>query len=223
MLEPRVKDVGAPRPARRLVVGLTGGIGSGKTAVADMLAARGAAVLDADAIAHELTAPGGGAIAPILAAFGPSMITPDGAMDRPRMRAAVFADPALRRRLESILHPRIGEALHARAAIIPGPYLVLVIPLLIEGLERWRDRVDRIAVVECPESEQIHRVMARSGLSETQARAIIATQASREQRRRVADDLIDNTGSLEDLRARVASLHQQYCSVQLAESPKSAC
>lgn len=213
MLEPRIDNGGDSNPVRRLVVGLTGGIGSGKSAVADMLAALGAGVLDADAIAHELTAPGGAAIAPIRLAFGSSMITPDGAMDRIRMREAVFADPDLRRRLESILHPRIGAALRARAAVIPGPYLVLVIPLLVEGLERWRDRVDRIAVVDCPESVQIQRVMARSGLSETQARAIIETQASREQRRRVADDLIDNTGSLEDLRGRVASLHQHYCSI----------
>ncbi len=178
-----------------------------------MLAGLGAGVLDADAIAHELTAPGGDAIEPIRNAFGPAMITAAGALDRTRMREAVFADERLRHQLEAILHPRIGTTLRARAASTPGPYLVLVIPLLIEGIDRWRASVDRIAVVDCPQSMQIQRVMARSGLSEAQARAIIEAQATRAQRLRLADDRIDNASSIEGLRAQVATLHQQYCSL----------
>lgn len=196
--------------ARRFTVGLTGGIGSGKSAVADLLAEMGAAVLDADRVSHELTAPGGGAIEPLRAAFGDAMITAQGALDRARMRAAVFADPALRLQLESILHPRVGEVLRERAASVKGSYLVLVVPLLVEGLARWRDYVDRIAVVDCPESLQIERVMRRSGLSAEEVRAIMATQATREARRRAADDLIENSTSLEALRARTRRLHAQY-------------
>ncbi|MDE2130013.1 MAG: dephospho-CoA kinase [Betaproteobacteria bacterium] len=194
----------------RLTIGLTGGIGSGKSAVAALLAALGAGVLDADAIAHELTAPGGAAIAAIQQAFGAEMITPAGALDRDRMRAAVFADPAKRCALESILHPRIGQAMRERAARTAGPYLVLVIPLLVENLPRWRSAVDRIAVVDCPESQQIARVMRRSGLDAAQVRAIMATQATREARRRAADDLIDNSADLAALQKRTRDLHAGY-------------
>ena len=195
---------------RRFTVGLTGGIGSGKSAVAELLAEMGAAVVDADRISHELTAPGGAAIEPLRAAFGDAMITAQGALDRARMRAAVFADPALRHQLESILHPRVGEVLRERAAKAKGNYLVLVVPLLVEGLARWRAYLDRIAVVDCPEALQIARVMQRSGLSAEEVRAIMATQATREARRGVADDLIDNGTSLDALRSRTRALHAQY-------------
>ena len=196
--------------AHRFTVGLTGGIGSGKSAVADLLAEMGAAVLDADRISHELTAPGGAAIEPLRAAFGDAMITAQGALDRARMRAAVFADPALRLQLESILHPRVGEVLRERAAMAKGSYLVLVIPLLVEGLARWRPSLDRIAVVDCPESIQIERVMRRSGLSAEDVRAIMATQATREARCGAADDLIENSTSFDALQSRTRALHTQY-------------
>lgn len=194
----------------RLTVGLTGGIGSGKSAVASLLSELGAAVLDADAIAHELTAPGGMAIAAIQEAFGPEMITVEGALDRERMRTAVFADPGKRRLLESILHPRIAQAMRERAAKTTGAYLVLVIPLLVEGLQRWRGALDRIAVVDCPEDLQITRVMRRSGLTSEQVRAIMATQASREARMNAADDAIDNSADLAALQTRTRELHASY-------------
>ncbi|SCC92250.1 dephospho-CoA kinase [Thiomonas sp. X19] len=201
------------RLAAKLTIGLTGGIGSGKSAVAHLLAAWGASVLDADVIAHELTAPGGAAIAPIGEAFGAAMITADGGLDRARMRAAVFADPGRRHQLEAILHPRIGRVLRERAALAQGAYLVLVVPLLVEGLERWRGVVDRIAVVDCAEDLQIERVMRRSNLDASQVRAIMATQATREARRAAADDLIDNSTDLAALQARTRDLHGQYLQI----------
>ena len=200
----------AESPRRRLRVGLTGGIGSGKSALAAMLAERGAAVLDADALAHELTAPGGAAIEPIRAAFGDPMITPAGALDRAAMRALVFAQPPQRARLEAILHPRIGQALHERAATTPGAYLVLVVPLLVESLARWRAEVDRIAVVDCPEALQLQRVVARSALPLEQARAIVAAQATRAARLAAADDVIDNGGDLAALQRQADALHRRY-------------
>ncbi len=196
-------------PLRRPCIGLTGGIGSGKSAVADMLREWGAAVIDADALAHELTASGGEAIAAIRAAFGESMITPDGALDRSRMRELAFADPAQRARLEAILHPLIGERLRALAQSLPGPYVVLVVPLLVESLARWRERVDRIVVVDCPPELQLARVMRRSGLEAAQVRSILRAQATREQRLAAADEVIDNSSDLETLRARALELHRR--------------
>jgi dephospho-CoA kinase len=175
-----------------------------------MLAERGAAVLDADALAHELTAPGGAAIEPIRAAFGDAMITPSGALDRAAMRALVFAQPPQRARLEAILHPRIGQALRERAATTPGAYLVLVVPLLVESLARWRAEVDRIAVVDCPEALQLQRVVARSALPLEQARAIVAAQATRAARLAAADDVIDNGGDLAALQRQADALHRSY-------------
>jgi dephospho-CoA kinase len=200
----------AESPRRRLRVGLTGGIGSGKSALAAMLAERGAAVLDADALAHELTAPGGAAIEAIRAAFGDPMITPAGALDRAAMRALVFAQPPQRARLEAILHPRIGQALRERAPSMPGAYLVLVVPLLVESLQRWRAEVDRVAVVDCPEAQQVQRVVARSALDEAQVHAIIAAQATRAARLAAADDVIDNSGDLAALQRQADALHRRY-------------
>jgi dephospho-CoA kinase len=198
------------RFADKLTIGLTGGIGSGKSAVADLLATWGASVIDADAVAHALTAPGGDAIATLREAFGADMIAPSGGLDRARMRATVFADPDQRLKLEAILHPRIGQVLRERAALAQGVYIVLVVPLLVEGLARWRGAVDRIAVVDCPETLQIERVMRRSGLTAPEVRAIMATQASRVERQRAADDLIDNSGSLAALQAQSRNLHVRY-------------
>ena len=194
----------------RLRVGLTGGIGSGKSALAAMLAAHGAAVLDADVVAHELTAPGGAAIAPIRAAFGDAMIDARGALDRAAMRALVFAQPEQRERLQAILHPRIGALLRARAATAPGPYLVLVVPLLVESLARWRAEVDRIAVVDCRPELQLQRVIARSALPPDQVRSIIAAQATRAARLAAADDVVDNSGDQDALQRQADALHLRY-------------
>ena len=197
------------------IVGLTGGIGSGKSVAADRFAARGAALIDTDAIAHELTAPGGAGIAPIQAAFGKDVLTPDGALDRVAMRRLVFADPAARARLEAILHPLIKAESAARCRLAEAdfpyavPYIVLVVPLLVESGD-YLDRIDRVCVVDCPEEIQIARVMARSGLTREEVVAILAAQASRADRLAAADDVIDNATGLDALAAQVAVLDAKY-------------
>ena len=181
--------------SRALRIGLTGGIGSGKSTVAGLLRARGAHIVDTDAIAHRLTAPGGRAIAAIAAAFGPESIDAQGAMDRARMRERVFADPAERQRLEAILHPLIAEDTEAEAAAAPpGAPVVFDVPLLVESGRRWRERVDRILVVDCTPATQIARVVARNGWAPAAVERVIAQQAGREQRRAVADAVILNDG-----------------------------
>jgi dephospho-CoA kinase len=194
------------------VVGLTGGIGSGKSAVAERFAARGAAIVDTDVIAHELTAPGGAGIPALSAAFGAEVLMPDGALDRAAMRRIAFADPAARARLEAILHPLIraeSEARLCRLASADFPYAVLVVPLLVES-GNYRERVDRVCIVDCPEATQLERVMARSGLPRAEAQAIMAAQASRAVRLAAADDVIDNARGLTELDAQVAKLHEKY-------------
>ncbi|OON64266.1 dephospho-CoA kinase [Massilia sp. KIM] len=190
-------------------VGLTGGIGCGKTTVADMFAALGASVIDTDQIAHSLTAPHGAAMPALLAEFGPGYATPDGALDRAAMRTLVFSDPGARARLEAILHPRIREATAAAAAIATGPYVIFVVPLLIES-GSWRERVSRVLAIDCSEETQVARVMTRSKLSAEQVRAIMATQVTREQRLAAADDVIVNEDGLEALRPQVERLHARY-------------
>jgi dephospho-CoA kinase len=181
---------GHPLPG--LTIGLTGGIGSGKSSVARRLAARGALVVDTDALAHALTAPGGAAIPAIAAAFGDDMIGPDGAMDRARMRALVFGDPAQRQRLEAILHPMIGEATRAQASRArAGQPVVFDVPLLTES-STWRARVDRVLVVDCSAATQVARVVARSGWTPDAVERTIAQQATRAQRRAIADAVIVN-------------------------------
>lgn len=194
------------------VVGLTGGIGSGKSAAAERFAARGAAVIDTDVIARELTTAGGAGIAPLRAAFGTEIFTPDGALDRTRMRHIVFADPAARARLETILHPLIrseSEARIRRLASADFSYVLLVVPLLVES-GAYRERVDRVCVVDCPEAIQVARVAARSGLSPAEVQDIMTVQASRATRLAVADDIIDNTAGLAELDAQIAALHEKY-------------
>lgn len=193
------------------VVGLTGGIGSGKSAAADHFAALGAAIVDTDVIAHQLTASGGAGIAPIRATFGAGVIAPDGALDRATMRRLVFADPSARKRLEAILHPLIRAESEARCRLASAdfPYVVLVVPLLVEA-GNYRDRVDRICVVDCPEEIQIARVMARSGLPREEVAAILAAQASRAERLAVADDIIDNSAGRAELFGQVDQLHGKY-------------
>ncbi len=193
-------------------VGLTGGIGCGKSTVADMFAALGASVIDTDAIAHALTAPHGAAMPALIAEFGADFATPEGAMDRARMRALVFSDDTARARLEAILHPKIREATAAAAAIATGDYVIFVVPLLIES-GNWRERVTRVLAIDCPEEVQVARVMARNGLPEAQVRAIMATQVTREQRRAAADDIIVNDDGLDALHPQVEILHAMYLSL----------
>lgn len=195
------------------IIGLTGGIGSGKSAVADCFSFHGVPVIDTDVVAHSLTVAGGAAMPDILAAFGDKMLTKEGALDRAAMRTHVFAHPEERKRLEAIIHPLIREAVEKKvqAAALQRPlYLVLVVPLLIES-DSYRERVHRIAVVDCPESTQIQRVMQRNGLSRSEVEDILHAQAKREQRLAAADDLIQNDGEISALAPQVALLHQKYC------------
>jgi dephospho-CoA kinase len=195
-----------------LRIGLTGGIGSGKSTVAELFAARVVPVIDTDVIAHELTGPGGAAMADISAAFGDIVMEPDGRLDRAAMRRLVFADPQKRKQLEAILHPMIRKQSDARMAAAEArgaAYALLVVPLLIES-GTYRQRVDRILVVDCPEELQIARVMARNNMSRDEVDCILQAQATRAQRLAAADDVIENTGSPADLQARVEALHQRY-------------
>jgi dephospho-CoA kinase len=202
------------------IIGLTGGIGSGKSAAAEHFARLGAAVVDTDAIAHELTAPGGAAIPAIVAAFGPDILTPDGALDRAKMRTLAFSDPEVKHRLEAILHPLIRQESDARCrAAADAPYVVLVVPLLIEAGEDYRRRCQRIAVVDCPEEIQIARVRARSGLDEALIRRIMAQQASRAERLAAADHILDNGGDLARLHAQVEALDRIYRELARSASP----
>lgn len=194
------------------ILGLTGGIGSGKSAVAAAFRALGVPVVDVDAIAHELSAPQGASIPLIRAAFGDEMITPSGALDRARMRDRVFQDPAAKARLEAILHPMIAAESQQRclAALDAGvEYVVLEVPLLIES-GHYRQRAARILVVDCPEEMQVERVMQRNGLKSEDVQRIMTAQASRAQRLAAADDIIENTGTLTAMEARVATLHAGY-------------
>ena len=199
-------------------VGLTGGIGSGKSTVADCFAALGVPVIDTDVIARELTAPGGAALEAIRAAFGATVMQADGTLDRAVLRRRVFADSAARHQLEAILHPRIRQGVAQKLATLTAPYALIVIPLLVETGD-YRDVLNRVLVVDCPEAVQIARVMARSGLAHGEIKAILAAQAGRAERLAVADDIIVNTVSLGALRAEVAALHQRYLALAAAAPP----
>ena len=193
-----------------LRIGLTGGIGSGKSTVGTMLVALGARLIDTDLIARQLTLPGGAAIEPVRRAFGAGYIAADGSLDRQRMRAAAFADADARTRLEPILHPLIGTEVERQATAIRAtastPAIVFDVPLLVE-FRRWRSRVDRVWVVDCDEAVQVARVAARPGWSEAAARSVIAQQASRSARRAAADAVICNDKlSIEELGEQVRSL-----------------
>ena len=191
------------------MVGLTGGIGSGKSAAAEEFARLGAEVVDTDEIARELTAPGGAAMPHIKSRFGAAFVAGNGAMDREAMRRRVFSDPAAKRTLERLLHPMIREASSRRIAEAKAPYVVHVVPLLIESPD-YRSRVDRVLVVDCPEELQVERVRARSGLDAAQVRAIMLSQAPRAARLAAADDVIDNGGDRAALKTQVAQLHAKY-------------
>jgi len=198
----------------RFSVGLTGGIGCGKSTVAELFADLGASIVDTDAIAHALTAPHGAAMPALVAEFGPDFATADGALDRTRMRTLVFSDAGARGRLEAILHPRIRDATAAAAAVASGPYVIYAVPLLIES-GSWRERVTRVLAVDCREDTQVARVMERSNLTADQVRAIMATQVTRDQRLAAADDVIDNDDGLEALLPQVKRLHAQYLALSV--------
>jgi dephospho-CoA kinase len=192
----------------RLRIGLTGGIASGKSTVAQLFAGHGVPVIDLDLVARAVVAPGEPALDAIVAEFGPEMLDAAGQLDRASLRARVFQDPAERERLEALLHPRILAAAVREAETAGGPYQVIVVPLLVEsGLTGW---VDRVLLVDCPAETQLQRLLARDGGDETLARAILATQASREQRLAAADDVIVNDGPAERLAEAVATLDAVY-------------
>jgi len=198
-------------------IGLTGGIGCGKSTVADMLAALGAEVIDTDRISHELTAPGGAAMAAIERDFGRDYVDPHGALDRAKMRALVFSDPAEKRRLERILHPLIREETRRRIARARAPYVVLVVPLLLET-GAYREFVKRILVVDCDEAAQVARTSARSALAPDEVKAIMANQLPRAARLAAADDVLRNDGELEALRRDVKALHARYLALAAAHA-----
>ncbi|MCY3815567.1 MAG: dephospho-CoA kinase [Gammaproteobacteria bacterium] len=192
----------------RFTVGLTGGIASGKSLVADRLASLGAAVVDTDVISREQTAAGMPALAEIARQFGADLIRADGTLDRAGLRGQVFSDPAARKRLEAILHPRIRKAAWERAGTTAGRYLVMVVPLLVET--GFTDGIDRVLVIDAPRKLQIGRLRERDGVTRAQAMAILASQASRRQRRATADDVILNDGTRRRLIAKVDELHALY-------------
>jgi dephospho-CoA kinase len=199
----------------KLVIGLTGGIGSGKSAAADAFAELGARVVDTDAIAHELTGIAGAAIPEIARQFGKAFIDAAGAMDRKRMRDLVFSDAEEKKRLEALLHPMIRAESERRIEAAKSPYVVHVVPLLVESAG-YRERVGRVLVVDCPEALQINRVRQRSGLPEAEVRRIIASQIKRESRLAAADDVIDNSGSIAALQQQVRELHEKYLALAQA-------
>lgn len=190
-------------------VGLTGGIGSGKSSAARLFEELGAAVVDTDAIAHELTGPDGGAMTQIRRAFGAAFIAPDGSLERASMRRLVFGDPGAKKKLETILHPLIRQQARTRIIAARQPYVVVVVPLLLET-GAYRDLIQRVLVVDCSQEQQVARAMQRSQLEEKEVRAILAAQMPRAERVGRADDVIDNSGDLEALRGQVLALHAKY-------------
>jgi dephospho-CoA kinase len=198
------------------LIGLTGGIGSGKTAVSDLLTQLGAGIVDTDLIAHQITAPHGSAMALIEKQFGPEFIASDGALNRDKMRSLVFATPEARKSLEAITHPLIRQETAKQALQLSeegASYLVFVVPLLIES-ESWQNLIDLLVVVDCPQETQIQRVMQRSNLSREEVKQILAAQASRQERLKYADMVIENQGSPKQLAVEVQNLHQKILQFQ---------
>ena len=196
-----------------LRIGLTGGIASGKSTVAGLFAALEVPVIDTDQIAREVVEPGQPPLEKLVERFGAGILTPDGHLDRPKLREIVFTDPMARADLEALTHPAIGSAVQARAAVAGGPYQILVIPLLVE--KGYQKHLDRVLVVDCPEALQLQRLQARDGTSPVQARAILEAQASRAARLKAADDMIRNESDVAALRQQVQALHHRY--LQLAQ------
>jgi dephospho-CoA kinase len=204
------------KPARALVVALTGGVAAGKTAVTRRFESLGVPVHDADVAAREVIEPGTPGLAAVVDAFGADVLDSAGRLDRPAMRRHVFADPAARRTLEAIIHPLVREWLHQRALAERAPYCLLAIPLLAENIEHYR-WIDRVLLVDVPESVQIARLIARDGIDETLARQMLAHQATRTSRLALADDVIENSGDESALDQVVAELHRRY--LALASHP----
>ena len=196
---------------RTFVIGLTGGVGSGKSTVADAFSALGVPIIDADQLARELVAPGQAALDEIVAEFGKNSIMANGELDRDVMRQRIYADPAQKSRLESILHPRIRKRIRTLLAGINAPYTIVVIPLLLETNQT--DLVDRILVIDIPEKEQLKRVAARDGLSDNAVMAIMNAQADRKTRLEVADDVIVNDQDISALTKHVQELHEHYMDI----------
>ena len=202
---------------RCLRIGLTGGIASGKSTVARRFVELGVPVIDADAAARAVVAPGTPGLAAVSERFGPRVLAQNGELDRRALRDLIFKDPGLRRDLEAILHPLIRADMERSAELAVGPYVVMAIPLLVEGDSRRR--VDRVLVVDVDEAVQLQRVRARDGCTEDQARAILASQASRSARLAAADDVLLNTGTVTDLRQAVDHLHERYLRLAEAQRP----
>jgi len=195
-------------------VALTGGIASGKTTVANLFAELGVPLIDTDVIARQVVEPGQPALAVIVSTFGPDVLDADGRLDRRRMRERIFTDPAAKRRLEAILHPAIRVEMERQSREAGGSYQMLVIPLLTES--RRRDPFDRVLLVDVPEELQIQRLMMRDGVTHDQAQASLNAQASRAERLAMADDVVRNTGRVDDLRDEIAKLHAQYLALAAA-------
>jgi dephospho-CoA kinase len=193
----------------RLAIGLTGGIGCGKSAVAELFAKVGISIVDTDQIARQLTAAGEPALIAIENEFGPEFLQADGNLDRARMRHLIFASPEAKKKLEAILHPLIRDEVKCRLALAQSPYAIVAVPLLLET-GAYREIVQRVLVVDCSEEQQVERVVARDGLDEAEIRAIMASQLGRQARLRQADDIIDNHGSPSALKSQVEQLHQRY-------------
>jgi dephospho-CoA kinase len=198
----------------QFTIALTGGIASGKSEVASRFAALGAEVIDADVVARELVAPGKPLLAEVVAAVGGAVLTPDGALDRAAVRARIFADPPLRRRIEAILHPSIWSELQRRARVSHRPYALLVVPLLVES--GHDGSVDRVLVVDVPRETQLQRLVMRDRIAPDLAEAMLAAQAARDERLAIADDVLDNSGAPAALDQQVATLHVRY--LDLAEA-----
>jgi dephospho-CoA kinase len=198
-------DPSAPRPLR---IGLTGGIASGKTTVANFFADLGIPVIDTDVIAREVVAKGAPALAEIRTAFGDTVFSDDGTLDRRAMRKLVFSDDNKRQRLERILHPRIRDAAVMQAEAVTAPYMVIVVPLLVES--PMKEFMDRVLVVDCSEDVQLSRLKMRDTENEEQAHSMIAAQASRDERLAIADDVVLNDSDLDETRSQVEALHQAY-------------
>lgn len=205
---------------RPLVVGLTGGIASGKTTVANWLAGFGVPVIDADVLARSLVLPGKPALKEVVVAFGEEVLNDAGQLDRARMRTLVFNNPEKRKQLEEILHPRIRQQMRQRVRALAAPYCILSVPLLIESGQQ--DLVDRVLVVDVPPTIQVARVQARDATDRETIEGILNAQANRAARRAAADDLIDNSGDLAELRAQVMVLHVRYLELARANLPTRA-
>jgi dephospho-CoA kinase len=201
----------------RLRIGLTGGIASGKSTVAQRFIELGVPVIDADEAARAVVEPGQPGLAEVIQKFGVGVLDAGGRLDRRVLRDLIFSDPALRRDLEGILHPLIHAEMEHRSAAAAGPYLVMAIPLLVEGGRR--DRIDRILVVDVDEGAQVKRVMARDSATLEQAHAILAAQASRAVRLKAADDVLVNSGTVSELRQKVDGLHRRYLELAAGTPP----